>query len=140
MPSPEAVFTAEVVSSQTIDRVAKRKQYAVAGIPLYLLVDPFAKEITLFPDPSHREYRARHTPWGDKLQLRSRCPRCSAARSSRPWTGVRSHERAPVDLLDWPTPHRAVEATTPLREVATCRSRSESSACRTSASRPCSTP
>ncbi|MDT0377936.1 Uma2 family endonuclease [Streptomyces sp. DSM 42041] len=72
VPSLEVVFTAEVVSksSQTIDRVAKRKQYAVAGIPLYLLVDPFAEEITLFSDPSHGEYRARHTvPWGDKLQL-----------------------------------------------------------------------
>lgn len=72
VPPVEVIFVSEVVSrsSQTIDRVAKRKQYAEAGIPLYLLIDPFAEELTLFSDPSMGMYRARHSvPWGDKLQL-----------------------------------------------------------------------
>ncbi|GAA3375028.1 Uma2 family endonuclease [Streptomyces sannanensis] len=72
---PEAVIlVAEVVSqsSQTTDRVAKLKQYAESGIPVYLLVDPHAGEITVFSDPAMAtgEYRARHTvPWGDILAL-----------------------------------------------------------------------
>lgn len=72
VPPMDVIFVSEVVSqsSQTIDRVGKRKQYAEAGIPLYLLIDPFAEEITLYSDPSHSGYRAQHTvPWGDKLQL-----------------------------------------------------------------------
>jgi Uma2 family endonuclease len=72
VPPVEVLLVSEIVfkSSQTIDRVAKRRQYAEAGIPLYLLIDPFAEEITLLSDPSRDAYRARHTvPWGEKLQL-----------------------------------------------------------------------
>lgn len=72
VPAADVILVSEVVSnsSQTIDRVAKRKQYAEAGIPLYLLIDPFTEELSLFSDPSRAGYRAQHTvPWGDKLQL-----------------------------------------------------------------------
>lgn len=68
----EVIFVAEVVSksSQMIDRQGKRRQYAESGIPVYLLVDPFAGELLLLSDPHRGEYRAQHTvSWGEKLQL-----------------------------------------------------------------------
>lgn len=68
----EVIFVAEVVSqsSQLIDRHGKRRQYAESGIPVYLIVDPFAGELLLLSDPHKGAYRAQHTvSWGEELAL-----------------------------------------------------------------------
>jgi Uma2 family endonuclease len=58
-----ALLVAEVVSpsSRDYDRRAKARDYARAGIPLYLIVDPFAEQhvLTLLSDPDGRVYRSR---------------------------------------------------------------------------------
>ncbi|MBW1602831.1 Uma2 family endonuclease [Streptomyces sp. JJ66] len=72
VPPMEVIFVAEVVSrsSQAHDRVSKRKVYAEAGIPLYLLIDPLEARLALFYQPVRGAYRGEHTvPWGDKIQL-----------------------------------------------------------------------
>jgi Uma2 family endonuclease len=90
VPPTELLLAAEVVSPSNadVDRVLKLKQYAQAGIPLYLLVDPLRAEITLYSDPVKGEYRARHrVEWGEKIALpkpfdvmvdSSRFPSCEA--------------------------------------------------------------
>jgi Uma2 family endonuclease len=47
----------EVTSSQArADREAKRRAYAAAQIPLYLLVDRQAQRVSLFSGPARDEY------------------------------------------------------------------------------------
>ncbi|OEV05403.1 Uma2 family endonuclease, partial [Streptomyces oceani] len=72
VPPTEVLLVAEVVSrsSLTMDRTAKRAQYAESGIPVYLVIDPFAAELAAFSDPSEGTYRAQHAVgWSEKLQL-----------------------------------------------------------------------
>ncbi|MFG2131564.1 Uma2 family endonuclease [Streptomyces sp. NPDC048751] len=53
-----------------VDREAKRRCYARAGIPLYLLVDREASATTLFMDPVKDDYREHHTrPFGKPITL-----------------------------------------------------------------------
>ena len=63
----------EITSSMTAsDRVDKRRAYAAAGIPLYLLVDRQNLESVLFsrPDVEARDYRADiRVPFGSDLEL-----------------------------------------------------------------------
>lgn len=52
------------------DRVKKRRGYAAAGIPLYLLVDREAGEVVLFSQPADGEYHARLSqPFGKGVEL-----------------------------------------------------------------------
>jgi len=72
VPADEVIMVAEVVSTSNPanDRVAKVEHYAVARIPLYLLVDPGLKQLTVYSDPAEGHYRAVHSvPWGEKLTL-----------------------------------------------------------------------
>jgi Uma2 family endonuclease len=57
--SPEGVaLVVEITSSNpSIDRDEKRRGYASAGIPLYLLVDRKAKESIVFSEPAKGDYR-----------------------------------------------------------------------------------
>ena len=58
--SPEGVaLVVEITSTNNPgkDRDAKRRGYAAAGIPLYLLVDRGRQETVLFTDPQHGDYR-----------------------------------------------------------------------------------
>lgn len=61
----------EVTSSRPQkDREAKRKGYATAGIPLYLLVDRQENKVLLHGDPRRGDYRAVHAvPVGEPLEL-----------------------------------------------------------------------
>jgi len=61
----------EVTSSRPrLDRDAKRRAYAGAKIPLYLLVDRQHGQITLFSHPKTGDYRRTNTARsGDKLDL-----------------------------------------------------------------------
>lgn len=53
-----------------MDRNEKRRAYAGAGIPLYLLVDRQQRRATLFSHPVHDDYsQTRAAAFGDKLDL-----------------------------------------------------------------------
>ncbi|MFD9958125.1 Uma2 family endonuclease [Amycolatopsis sp. NPDC058986] len=75
VPAEEAKLAVEIVSKNNArtDRVEKLRAYAVAGIPLYLLIDRFADEgpwVTLFSKPVDGHYR--HTdgvPFGGKITI-----------------------------------------------------------------------
>jgi Uma2 family endonuclease len=61
----------EVTSSRPeLDRNAKRRAYAAAGIPLYLLVDRQQRRVTPFSHPVHDDYsRTSAAAFGDTLEL-----------------------------------------------------------------------
>ncbi|WP_194924550.1 Uma2 family endonuclease [Catenulispora pinisilvae] len=72
--SPEGILLlVEITSSmRASDRVAKRRAYAAAGIPFYLLVDRQNVESVLFsqPDVEAQDYRADiRVPFGSDLEL-----------------------------------------------------------------------
>jgi Uma2 family endonuclease len=71
MPCDGVAMVLEVTSTKPkADREAKRRCYARAGIPLYLLVDRDAASVTLFSDPEKDEYRELCTrPFGKPLAL-----------------------------------------------------------------------
>jgi Uma2 family endonuclease len=57
-------------SSAFIDRDPKRRGYAAAGIPLYLLIDRKRKETVLFGEPRDGDYAvAEHRPLCDPIPL-----------------------------------------------------------------------
>ncbi|MEU5592406.1 Uma2 family endonuclease [Streptomyces sp. NPDC020298] len=60
MPCDGVAMVLEVTSTKPkVDREAKRRCYARGGIPIYLLVDRDATEVTLFSAPEHDDYRER---------------------------------------------------------------------------------
>lgn len=70
--SPDGIeLVVEVTSSRPdLDRNAKRRAYAEAGIPLYLLVDRQQRRVTLFSRPEHGDYsKTSAAPFGRKLNL-----------------------------------------------------------------------
>ncbi|WP_432135618.1 MULTISPECIES: Uma2 family endonuclease [unclassified Streptomyces] len=71
MPYHGVTMVLEVTSTKPrTDREAKRRCYARAGIPLYLLVDRDASSVTLFSDPKDDAYRQHCTvPFGKSLTL-----------------------------------------------------------------------
>ncbi|MFE7890613.1 Uma2 family endonuclease [Streptomyces sp. NPDC057412] len=71
MPCDGVSMVLEVTSTKPrSDREAKRRCYARAGLPLYLLVDREESSITLFSDPGTDDYRGRCTrPLGKPLTL-----------------------------------------------------------------------
>jgi Uma2 family endonuclease len=72
LPSRDILLTIEVVSpsSRRGDYQVKPMSCARSGIPLYLLVDPRERLLTLFAGPSERGYlRTTSVPFGDKLEL-----------------------------------------------------------------------
>jgi hypothetical protein len=71
MPAIGVAMVVEVTSSlPDRDRGAKRRAYAGARIPLYLLADRQARKITLFTKPRHDDYVGQFSvAFGDKLDL-----------------------------------------------------------------------
>lgn len=75
VPAEEAKLAVEIVSKSNArtDRVEKLRAYAVAGIPLYLLIDRFADEgpwVTLFSAPVDGHYRhSDGAPFGASITL-----------------------------------------------------------------------
>ncbi|GGU60213.1 hypothetical protein GCM10010211_26540 [Streptomyces albospinus] len=71
MPSDGVAMVVEVTSSRPRnDREGKRRGYARAGIPLYLLVDRDKSAVTLFSEPEDGDYLTTHTaPFGKPLPL-----------------------------------------------------------------------
>ncbi|MFJ8439544.1 Uma2 family endonuclease [Kitasatospora griseola] len=65
------LMVVEVTSNNpTRDREAKRRGYAAAEIPLYLLVDRQRREVVLYGHPEEGDYTATHiVPVGDPLPL-----------------------------------------------------------------------
>ncbi|MFB7600649.1 Uma2 family endonuclease [Streptomyces sp. NPDC056160] len=70
-PAGDVAMVLEVTSTKPRrDRELKRRCYARAGIPLYLLVDRDASSVTLFSDPEDEDYRQLRTvPFGRSLAL-----------------------------------------------------------------------
>ncbi|MFJ4091899.1 Uma2 family endonuclease [Kitasatospora sp. NPDC089913] len=60
-PAAEALIAVEVVSpsSPGNDWMDKLHDYAVMRIPLYLIVDPRERTVTLFSEPDHDRYHTR---------------------------------------------------------------------------------
>jgi Uma2 family endonuclease len=71
MPAEGVAMVVEVTSSRpSLDRDAKRRAYAAARIPLYLLVDRQRGRVTLFSHPKADDYaRTVAAAFGDKLEL-----------------------------------------------------------------------
>ncbi|WP_328503413.1 Uma2 family endonuclease [Streptomyces sp. NBC_00457] len=71
MPCDGVAMVLEVTSTKPkADRETKRRCYARGGIPLYLLVDREAAQITLFSEPEKDDYRQHCTlPLGKGLAL-----------------------------------------------------------------------
>ncbi len=71
MPSDGVAMVVEVTSTKPRnDREGKRRAYARAGIPLYLLVDRDKSTVTLFSEPSAGDYVGNTTvPFGKPLPL-----------------------------------------------------------------------
>ncbi|MGH3319888.1 MAG: Uma2 family endonuclease [Streptosporangiaceae bacterium] len=70
--APDGVLMAvEVTSARPgTDRHVKRRGYAEAEIPLYLLVDRSAGQVILYSEPGDRDYRAdARVPFGSALKL-----------------------------------------------------------------------
>ncbi|MER7997853.1 Uma2 family endonuclease [Streptomyces sp. NPDC004749] len=74
-PASRAKLVVEVTSPRNArhDRVAKTHGYAQAGVPLYLLLDPWASDCpiaTLYGAPENGTYRLlQSVEYGDKLTL-----------------------------------------------------------------------
>jgi Uma2 family endonuclease len=71
MPPKGVAMVAEVTSSKAdTDRITKRRCYALASIPLYLLVDRQEGTVTLFSEPLDGDYAETHAvPYGEPLPL-----------------------------------------------------------------------
>lgn len=68
----DAELSVEVASPANagVDRVTKVRGYAVAGVPLYLLIDPPERSVTLFSDPHDGVYRSHvQVPFGKTVEL-----------------------------------------------------------------------
>ncbi|GHF87889.1 hypothetical protein GCM10018790_76700 [Kitasatospora xanthocidica] len=71
-PAEEALIAVEVVSPSNPgnDWVDKLRDYAVMGIPLYLIIDPREGSVTLFSEPNRDRYHARHDrKFGDSMRV-----------------------------------------------------------------------
>lgn len=71
MPADGVAMVAEVTSLRADrDREVKRHCYALADIPLYLLVDRERGSVTLFSEPGHDDYQQIVTmPFGKEIEL-----------------------------------------------------------------------
>ncbi|MFE0026055.1 Uma2 family endonuclease [Amycolatopsis sp. NPDC059021] len=75
VPADRAKLAVEIVSKSNArtDRVEKLRAYALAPVPLYLLIDRFAEAgplVTLFSDPADGHYQSSHgVPFGGKITI-----------------------------------------------------------------------
>lgn len=70
-PMDKVAMVVEATSSRPdTDREVKRRGYAEAGVPLYLLVDRDRREVVLFSQPGDGDYRADvRVPFGRPIDL-----------------------------------------------------------------------
>jgi Uma2 family endonuclease len=71
-PASDAELVVEIVSPSNArhDRVTKVRGYAASGVPIYLLVDPLERSVTLFWEPAGECYRQVHrAPFGTSIAL-----------------------------------------------------------------------
>ncbi|HYS40065.1 MAG TPA: Uma2 family endonuclease [Pseudonocardiaceae bacterium] len=71
-PASDAELVVEIVSPSNSrhDRVTKVRGYAASGVPIYLLVDPLERSVTLFSEPAGECYRQVHqVPFGSAVAL-----------------------------------------------------------------------
>lgn len=68
----QAKLVVEIVSPSNArhDRVVKLRGYAASGVPVYLLVDPLERSVTLFFQPVGDSYQQVHrVPFGEGIAL-----------------------------------------------------------------------
>ncbi|MEU8136836.1 Uma2 family endonuclease [Streptodolium elevatio] len=73
-PADAVHLVVEVVSagreSQVNDRLVKPGGYASGPVPLYLLIDPLRREVTLFSDPKNNAYQtSTKVKYGDEISF-----------------------------------------------------------------------
>lgn len=69
-PAGVAMVVEVTSSSPDRDRVAKRRAYAAARIPLHLLIDRAQEKATLFSDPVRNDYATVHpAAFGQSVKL-----------------------------------------------------------------------
>ncbi|MGW0659049.1 Uma2 family endonuclease [Streptodolium elevatio] len=73
-PADVVHLVVEVVSagreSQVNDRLVKPGGYASGPVPLYLLIDPLRREVTLFSDPKNNAYQtSTKVKYGDEISF-----------------------------------------------------------------------
>ncbi len=72
LQATDAELVAEIVSpsNSATDRVTKVRGYAASGVPIYLLVDPLERTVTLFSKPAGESYQVTlRVMFGEKLDL-----------------------------------------------------------------------
>ncbi|WP_380285317.1 Uma2 family endonuclease [Kitasatospora purpeofusca] len=72
VPAAEALIVVEIVSPSNPgnDWMDKLHDYAVMRIPLYLIVDPRDRTVTLFSEPDHDRYHTRSDRrFGDEIHI-----------------------------------------------------------------------
>lgn len=72
LDATQAQLVAEIVSPHKADhdRVTKVRGYAASAVPIYLLVDPLDRSVTLFHDPAGDKYQHVHrVPFGASIEL-----------------------------------------------------------------------
>jgi Uma2 family endonuclease len=75
VPAKRATLVVEITSKDDADddRTFKRRGYAAVSIPLYLMIDRWAKpgpSVTLFSEPADGDYQRRlQVPFGDTVEL-----------------------------------------------------------------------
>jgi Uma2 family endonuclease len=72
LPADSALIAVEVVSPSNPenDWVGKLRDYPLMGIPLYLIVDPSQKTVTLFSEAENGRYRAREdADFGETIHI-----------------------------------------------------------------------
>jgi Uma2 family endonuclease len=72
LPADQAEMVVEIVSPSNArtDRVAKVRGYAASGVPIYLLIDPLERSVTLFTEPAGSCYQEMNrVPFGKEIAL-----------------------------------------------------------------------
>jgi Uma2 family endonuclease len=72
LAAEHAELVAEIVSPSNAgnDRVTKVRGYAASGVPIYLLIDPLDRWVTLFSEPAGECYQQMHrVPFGSSIEL-----------------------------------------------------------------------
>jgi Uma2 family endonuclease len=72
LPADQAELVAEIVSTASAqhDRVIKLRGYAASRVPIYLLIDPLERSVSLFSQPAGESYREIHrVPFGASIEL-----------------------------------------------------------------------
>ncbi|MFG3115290.1 Uma2 family endonuclease [Streptomyces sp. NPDC048197] len=93
-------FVAEVVSASTAgnDYGVKKKAYAEAGVPVYVIADPYIGRCRVFTQPQDGEYKGDLTvPYGEPIDLTGTVVDLTLATNDFPRQGSAARETSPTE-------------------------------------------